>query len=69
MFSRRGSVKLAEGLKEDPFAELGMDWRVLEEAGAVRVRQHVNPLESRFQKPAGDDWMRVTRHIECFCMP
>lgn len=33
----------------DPFEELGLTLDVREEAGGVRVRQHVNPLASQFQ--------------------
>ncbi|CAG9462929.1 unnamed protein product [Pedinophyceae sp. YPF-701] len=45
---------------DDPFLDLGLDWKVLEEAGAIRVRQHVNPLQKQHQIPAtGLEWDKV----------
>jgi len=44
-------------IESDPFEALGIDYKVMEEAGSVRVRQHVNPLENRFQTPTENiDW-------------
>ena len=35
---------------KDPYDVLGLDFKKLEEAGSVgKVRQHVNPLENKFQ--------------------
>eukprot|EP00878_Enallax_costatus_P039167 GHUV01044715.1.p1 GENE.GHUV01044715.1~~GHUV01044715.1.p1 ORF type:complete len:286 (+),score=54.82 GHUV01044715.1:129-986(+) len=57
--SRPGKPTYTADIEGSPFAELGLK-DIQDGMGKVRIRQHVNPLESRFQQPtAAPDWSAI----------